>query len=606
MAKLGYKNGIASVILRIKILDSTSTSGAGKTGLTSSSSGLIISTIADVEAAATVYAQSVSNIETITTLGTFVAPTASKCRFKEVDATNHPGIYEIQIADARWAVSNARSVIVSVSGVSGIAQVDAEIQLEPGAADVIRWNSTAVPTPDTAGYPKVTIKDGTGTGEIDTASGKVLLQDAAITAAVIATGAIDADAIADGAIDAGAIADGAITAAKVASDVIDADALATDAVNEIVAALTAAVADVADVWNYPTASATVSGSLGKLLVDNLNGTISSILARLPTVLVSGRIDASVGAMAADVLTAAAVAADAIGSSELATSAVTEIVDALLSAMASSTGTAAAGAAGTITLAASAVATTDYYINQWIWIRSGTGAGQSRRIKSYTSGRVATVDANWATNPSTDSVYYIFPSGRVDLGTVLGTSMSALVSGRVDSSVGAYQSGLVPLQPTTVGRTLDVSAGGEAGIDLANVGSPTTVLNLTGLTIKTATDVEADTSNIQTRIPAALSADGYMMSDVKAIGASQEAAVFQALALADGVGGAAIPGTLTTTQTSTDLSETTVGAWYQRTLVMLTGPNKFAAVKINAYNGAGLITHDPFANPNVNGNTFIIA
>lgn len=36
-----------------------------------------------------------------------------------------------------------------------------------------------------------------------------------------------------------------------------------------------------------------------------------------------------------------------------------------------------------------------------------------------------------------------------------------------------------LRPTTAGRTLDVSAGGEAGVDWANVGSPTTTLNLSG-------------------------------------------------------------------------------------------------------------------------------
>jgi hypothetical protein len=46
-----------------------------------------------------------------------------------------------------------------------------------------------------------------------------------------------------------------------------------------------------------------------------------------------------------------------------------------------------------------------------------------------------------------------------------------------------------LKPTTAGRTLDVSAGGEAGIDLANIGSPTSTVNLSGITIKTATDIE---------------------------------------------------------------------------------------------------------------------
>lgn len=60
-----------------------------------------------------------------------------------------------------------------------------------------------------------------------------------------------------------------------------------------------------------------------------------------------------------------------------------------------------------------------------------------------------------------------------------------------------------LAPTVASRTLDVSATGGAGIDWANVEAPTTTLNLSGTTIKTATDVETDTANIQTRIPAAL-------------------------------------------------------------------------------------------------------
>src|SRR6185436_11795256 len=60
-----------------------------------------------------------------------------------------------------------------------------------------------------------------------------------------------------------------------------------------------------------------------------------------------------------------------------------------------------------------------------------------------------------------------------------------------------------LQPTTAGRTLDVSAGGEAGIDWANIGSPTTTVGLSGTTVKTATDVETDTQDIQSRLPAAL-------------------------------------------------------------------------------------------------------
>lgn len=50
----------------------------------------------------------------------------------------------------------------------------------------------------------------------------------------------------------------------------------------------------------------------------------------------------------------------------------------------------------------------------------------------------------------------------------------------------------PLRPTTAGRTLDVSAGGEAGLDWANVGSPTTAVDLSGTTIKTTQKVDVDT------------------------------------------------------------------------------------------------------------------
>ena len=49
-----------------------------------------------------------------------------------------------------------------------------------------------------------------------------------------------------------------------------------------------------------------------------------------------------------------------------------------------------------------------------------------------------------------------------------------------------------LKPTTAGRALDVSAGGEAGVDWANVGSPTTANALTATSIITTQKVDVDT------------------------------------------------------------------------------------------------------------------
>lgn len=43
----------------------------------------------------------------------------------------------------------------------------------PSRANVIQWNSNNVPVPDTAGYPIVTLKNGTGSGEVVVASGKI-------------------------------------------------------------------------------------------------------------------------------------------------------------------------------------------------------------------------------------------------------------------------------------------------------------------------------------------------------------------------------------------------------------------------------------------------
>jgi len=72
-----------------------------------------------------------------------------------------------------------------------------------------------------------------------------------------------------------------------------------------------------------------------------------------------------------------------------------------------------------------------------------------------------------------------------------------------------------LQPSSAGRTLSVNSSGQAGLDWANVGSPTTTLNLSGTTVKTATDVETDTQDIQARLPAAL-VSGRMDSSVGAM------------------------------------------------------------------------------------------
>jgi hypothetical protein len=66
---------------------------------------------------------------------------------------------------------------------------------------------------------------------------------------------------------------------------------------------------------------------------------------------------------------------------------------------------------------------------------------------------------------------------VTAGTVNGVSVVGEAVGRLTLRSQAS------LYPTTAGRKLDVSAGGEAGLDWANIGSPTTTNNLSGTSTK---------------------------------------------------------------------------------------------------------------------------
>ena len=68
-------------------------------------------------------------------------------------------------------------------------------------------------------------------------------------------------------------------------------------------------------------------------------------------------------------------------------------------------TAQAGASGTITLAASESATNNIKNGNYIYILSGTGAGQRKRVTAYNgTTKVATMDSNWTTAPDNTSVY----------------------------------------------------------------------------------------------------------------------------------------------------------------------------------------------------------
>jgi hypothetical protein len=164
---------------------------------------------------------------------------------------------------------------------------------------------------------------------------------------------------------------------------------------------------------------------------------------------------------------------------------------------------------------------------------GTGGGgtggannQARVIATYNTGTGAfTVVPDWETTPSTDTTYEVLLPEGVTLGM------------------------LRALNPTVAGRTLDVSAGGEAGLDWNNVGTPGATVNLAATTVKTATDVETDTQDIQSRLPTALTGAGNMKADALAISGDSTAAD-NAEAFFDGTGYAGTGNTIPTVTTVT--------------------------------------------------------
>ena len=173
--------------------------------------------------------------------------------------------------------------------------------------NVEEWNTTAVPAEHTAGYPIVTVKDGTGTGEINTNVGAVALVDAVTTVNGLAANTVTASAIADNAIDAGAIAADAITAAKIEDGAITANKIGTSAI---------------------TATKIADGAIdaATFAAGAINAAAIASDAITAAKIADGAIDA--GALAADCITAAKLAADVTTElqSGLATAAALDAVD----------------------------------------------------------------------------------------------------------------------------------------------------------------------------------------------------------------------------------------------------------------------------------------
>ncbi len=170
MQEFFFKLGQTSVILNVQLVDSTTF--LPKTAMAFGDSGLVIGTITDNEVSSTAY--TTTNLEAVTTIGTYAAPTSGKVRFKKVDDTNHPGIYQIQIANARFAVTSAKELFVTISGISGLKTETVKVHLlKADLYDAVRLGLGALPNV-AAEAPGGLYTQGSGAGQINqSASGQV-------------------------------------------------------------------------------------------------------------------------------------------------------------------------------------------------------------------------------------------------------------------------------------------------------------------------------------------------------------------------------------------------------------------------------------------------
>lgn len=229
MSKLKIKEGTTSKLVRVFIQDSSSTTGAGLTGLVYNSSGLSAYYLPEGDATAVAI-----------TLATMTAGTWATGGFKEVDATNMPGVYEIGLPDAVIDATSEGSTLVMLKGATNMAPVLLEIELDKiDYRDSVRAGLTALPYAAADAAGGLVISDAGGL-DIDA-------MDARISALNDPTAAAIADAVLDESL-AGHTTAGSLGKAikQIKEGVVSAESTVNDAsatTTSFVTALTSAVDD---------------------------------------------------------------------------------------------------------------------------------------------------------------------------------------------------------------------------------------------------------------------------------------------------------------------------------------------------------------------------
>lgn len=235
---------------------------------------------------------------------------------------------------------------------------------------------------------------------------------------------------------------------------------------------------------------------------------------------------------------------------------------------------------TFTLDAGAVATADYYIGDRLQIVEGTGAGQSRIIVAYTSGKVVTLDSDFTTNPDTSSLYEVVAAdvhvsvSDADLAEGFVATYTDTVTITLDTTIAVattdyYLGQMIVFTHGTGAGQSRIITGYTSGRVVTMAPPLTTALDTT----TTWHIVAADTALLE---------DSLVRSTAKA-------------------------GTLSTTAMSTNLGEATDDHYIDRTIIWLTGVLKGQISTITDYVGVnGVLTYAAVTEAPSAGDAFLLA
>jgi hypothetical protein len=170
---INIRAGLTSQTIDIFIPSSASSTGAGLTGLVFNSASLTA-----------YYRKGATGTATAITLATqTVGGAYSSGGFVEIDATNMPGMYRLDLPNA--AIDTAGLVHIQLKGATNMAPVLVRINCDLVPADTRSVGGTTQTARDLGA--SVLLSSGTGTGQISLTSGLVTLAGVTHTGAVIPT-----------------------------------------------------------------------------------------------------------------------------------------------------------------------------------------------------------------------------------------------------------------------------------------------------------------------------------------------------------------------------------------------------------------------------------